>query len=243
MDDAKNDSVRIIESQLERLFEQLEDSSQKEMIDLWKKLEAVDMVYYHYYQEGEPGYQRYKDRYRANQKFSDRIQKVFREDIFEIDGKSILEMWQLLLEEEASAGQDVFSKMKLGLLKKQKNSIQKKLRTFLLPKVQLEEEEIEAYLKLLNEQDQRKKQLIDAQGQLPEDIRSYFIKHGENAFMMHDRCLVLDYCVNRLKDFGFLEEEMNFWREVMMDAVTNGSEAVWSEIQDFVLKIEMGEKI
>ena len=243
MEDGKKERIKILKGQIKKLFGQLDVSDQEEMIDLWEKLEAVDAVYYHYYQKGEPGYRRYKDRRRANQKFLDQIQKIFREDIFEIDRKSMLEMWQLLMEEEASAGKDVLSKMKRGLLKKQKNAIQKRLQTFLLPEVSLEENEIEAWLKLLNEQVHRKNQLMDAQEQLPEDIRSYFIQRGGTAFVMHDRCLVLDYCISRLKDFGFEAEKEEFWQEVMLDAVTIGSETAWSELQDFVRNIAAGESL
>lgn len=213
----------------------------EKMTNLWKKTDPVDRIYYEYYLDGEPGYRQYMDRYEANQKFLDRIREIFREDIFELDAVTTLELWEMLTKDAVISKQNALARMRQNLTGKQKDGVRKKLQKYANPGIVIREERIRIYLELLTEQQKRERQLQEAKKRIPDRILSYFETEGNRILAMHNGCRMIDYCVSQMKSFHFPQEEYRFWKETLVAAATAASSGIWEEIQNIVTEKEMGE--
>lgn len=227
-----------IERKLCELFDKIDRQKKQKFIGLWEKLDPIDPVYYQYSQNAEERYQYYLERFVANKKFQNKIEEIFEPGIYDIDAKSTLEMWRLLIGEEKS-GSSALQKFRWKTREWQKTSIQKKLQKYAREGIAIKEDQIEAYLELLVGQKKRQKLILEAEETVPAELLIYFDQHGEQMKEMKERCLILDYCMGKMSNLGLEKEEITFWQQWMLSAATKYPETILFHTKELIKR--MGE--
>ena len=93
---------------------------------------------------------------------------------------------------------------------------------------------MELYLELLVGQKKRQKQILEAEEKVPAELLCYFDEHGKDLEEVQNRCLILDYCVSHLDSFGFEQEESEFWKSLMIDAVTRFPAEILENVRELL---------
>lgn len=230
-----------IEVRLEELCKHVDHRKWNRFIGLWEKLDPIDSVYFQYCRDGEDRYRYYVERYMADKKFRDKIEQIFQRSVYELNAGNILEMWRYLQEEEKEDG--FAGRVKEKLRSSQRISIQRKLQKYAQPGVEIRQEKMELYLELLVGQKKRQKQILEAEEKVPAELLCYFDEHGKDLEEVQNRCLILDYCVSHLDSFGFEQEESEFWKNLMIDAVTRFPAEILENVRELLHGMDRRESI
>lgn len=195
------------------------------------KIFPVDWIFYQFKENENPHDKYYMERYLANRKFQKQIEENFRPEVQEIDARKLLPMWQLAQRREQKKKINPMRLFDNGA----KKHIEKKLRYYARPGIEITKENVEYYLELLAGHEKREKKLLEAEEHISAEFLCYMDENGGDLEKQNINYMALKYRISQLSALSLPEEEVRFWEETALQIAFNWSEDISRELKKFIV--------